>query len=207
MLCVILFFLYKFIPPYPFLSYFEATIVPVINCGNKFLVRKRPESGLLAGLWDFPHISFDAEADDESRKSTLLNDHLECEYKLTLDYSSAVTNIQSLGEITHLFSHIKLTMHVNLISLESSLNAVIPGLDNDASCKFRWIDREEIQGGAAVPTTFTKVLALVDSKSFQGIKTKKQQIKSATTASQGKKRKADEEEEQEAEKKDEVEEE
>ncbi|XP_060672489.1 adenine DNA glycosylase isoform X2 [Ziziphus jujuba] len=67
---------------------------------SKFLLVKRPDEGLLAGLWEFPSVLLNGEADLVDRKEAIdqfLNEHV--------------------GEFVHVFSHIRLKIYVELLTL------------------------------------------------------------------------------------------
>jgi A/G-specific adenine glycosylase len=65
---------------------------------GRILIHKRPESGLLANLWEFPN--FEYVTDLKNGQADFLN-QLMNEYEV-----EAVVN-ESLGSIEHVFSHLK----------------------------------------------------------------------------------------------------
>ena len=106
----------------------EKLTVFILRCGDEYALEKRPESGLLAGLWQFPNIPG------------------------TLDASQAVAwaaeqglktlDIRRISEKKHIFTHIQWNM--TGIYLEVS----------EKSEKFQWFTGEEINRTAALPTAF-----------------------------------------------------
>lgn len=96
----------------------EETIVCAIRHSNgTYLVHRRPEKGLLAGLWEFPSKTIGAEEGKTSKQRTqIAKDHvgeiLGTKDKSKLDYGG------ELGSVPWLFSHLKLTMHVHLFRLQ-----------------------------------------------------------------------------------------
>ncbi len=70
---------------------------------GKILIRKRPETGLLANLWEFPTVELNLEF---QRQREQLGEHFE---EL---YGSFPKINDSLGEIEHVFSHLKWNIHV-----------------------------------------------------------------------------------------------
>ena len=106
----------------------EDRTVFILSCGGRYALEKRPSTGLLAGLWQFPNT--------ESQ----------------LDILQALETIRSMGlqpreiirevERKHIFTHIQWNMKG--IYLEVA-----------ACCgNFRWFTPEEIRTQAALPTAF-----------------------------------------------------
>ncbi|KAH7105191.1 DNA glycosylase [Auriculariales sp. MPI-PUGE-AT-0066] len=117
----------------------------VISCSKWVLLAKRPEKGLLGGLWEFPTVpadSVDASADsvlrqrivDEDRGPTALQ----------------VKSQRAAGDVLHIFSHIRKTWQVMLVELEfdpelsegSEVVARLPELNKGA----KWVRRDDING-------------------------------------------------------------
>ena len=78
---------------------------------SAFLLIQRPADGLLSGLWEFPSAPVPSGATAASR-CTAANDLIES-ISIDPDIAKAARGGgDSLGKITHVFSHIRLTMHV-----------------------------------------------------------------------------------------------
>lgn len=72
---------------------------------GRYLVRRRPASGLLGGLWEFPTLSVAAEDSAASRVRLLMADF-------------AATGVpQSLGTIRHIYSHFQLQLQLFQLSV------------------------------------------------------------------------------------------
>lgn len=99
------------------------------------LLQKRPEGGLLAGLWEFPSIAVPAaEAGKTSLSSSrraAVDDHvsrllsgvsLPSEDNATASPTSPYKLLrrEAIGEIIHVFSHIRMTLRVEHVRLEIS---------------------------------------------------------------------------------------
>lgn len=70
---------------------------------GKILIRKRPETGLLANLWEFPTVELNLEF---KRQREQLSDHFK-------DLYGSFPKINdTIGEIDHVFSHLKWNIHV-----------------------------------------------------------------------------------------------
>ena len=106
----------------------EDRTVFILSCDGRYALEKRPDKGLLAGLWQFPNVSG------------------------KLDTKEAVATVETLGliprevyretEKKHIFTHIQWNMRG--IYLEVS----------EPSGPFRWCTPEEIEKEAALPTAF-----------------------------------------------------
>ncbi|KAK8094747.1 DNA glycosylase [Apiospora hydei] len=97
----------------------EQTLVCAIRRDDgHYLIHKRPEKGLLAGLWEFPSsiLSDPSEAQPKSRKqiaSRYVHDVLGLPAG-----DKRLKHVGELGSVPWLFSHLKLTMHVHLFSVK-----------------------------------------------------------------------------------------
>lgn len=67
---------------------------------GKYLVRRRPPSGLLGGLWEFPTISVPEGKTPEAQAEILLIDQ------------GGRGPLQALGTIEHIYSHFRLELHL-----------------------------------------------------------------------------------------------
>lgn len=98
----------------------EETLVCAVRRSNgQYLIERRPEKGLLAGLWEFPSRPL-TEKDDTSasaRKATARG----WVESLVADEGHASSSLSyrgELGNVPWVFSHLKLTMHVYLFDLD-----------------------------------------------------------------------------------------
>ncbi len=106
----------------------EDRTVLILRCGKKYALEKRPEQGLLGGLWQFPNV--------EGRLD--VHQAMETAEKLGLHPRDVLRQV----ERKHIFTHIQWNM--TGIYLEVS----------DTTGDFRWFDPEEIEQQAALPTAF-----------------------------------------------------
>ncbi|XP_048458243.1 adenine DNA glycosylase-like [Rhincodon typus] len=137
----------------------ERTLTCVVtrkrNAGDaeEYFLVQRPNVGLLAGMWEFPSILLEVEMTEKEQKCTVLD-------RLTELLGSSVTekNLQYLGEVVHIFSHIHQTYLVYSNSLGSApIDTVKQG---ETKCPpFRWVTKAEFQQ-SAVSTAMKKVLKL-----------------------------------------------
>ena len=108
----------------------EHLTVFILSCGEYRALRKRPDSGLLASLWEFPNVPG------------------------TLDASSAIAwaegmglkprDIRRIAEKNHIFTHIQW----NMTGIYLEVGEMIPD--------FQWFTEEEIEEKSALPTAFRK---------------------------------------------------
>ena len=113
----------------------EETLVCAIRRPNgAYLIHRRPEKGLLAGLWEFPSYTLPSTNDSAAGTRTAA----------ALKYAAGLTGIAGpgkavgrkrkraeavlkhvgeLGSVPWLFSHLKLTMHVHLFEIEGDITS------------------------------------------------------------------------------------
>jgi A/G-specific adenine glycosylase len=106
----------------------EARTVFILSCDGRYALEKRPEKGLLAGLWQFPNVSGKLEPHE------------------------ALTELERMGlhpkallrqiERKHIFTHIEWDMRGIYIEVSQEYK------------RFTWLNPEEINGQAALPTAF-----------------------------------------------------
>lgn len=110
----------------------ESLTVFLLSAGEKIAIEKRPESGLLAGLWQFPNLPG------------------------TLNISQAADAVREMGlklenvvwqrEKHHIFTHIRWQMRGYYLEVAE------PG------GSFTWMTLPEIEANAALPTAFRQFL-------------------------------------------------
>ena len=103
----------------------ERRTVLLLRCRDRFAVRRRPEEGLLAGLWEFPNREGELEA--EKLEKLLGAEALRC---------------RELGRAKHVFSHVEWHMQGYLVDLEKEPEG------------FTWLTAEEIEERCSIPTAF-----------------------------------------------------
>ncbi|KAK6259641.1 hypothetical protein SCA6_014115 [Theobroma cacao] len=83
---------------------------------SRFLLVKRPDEGLLAGLWEFPSVTLDEEADLAMRRK-LIDQLLKKSFKLNPPKNCSIISRVLVGEFVHVFSHIRRKIYVELLVL------------------------------------------------------------------------------------------
>ncbi|MFC7393956.1 A/G-specific adenine glycosylase [Scopulibacillus cellulosilyticus] len=88
-------------PPKPL--FFAALVLR--DKAGKFLIRKRPEQGLLANLWEFPMVPLESLQTDTNKA---VQDYIKKNYDLSIQINNTEMSIQ------HTFTHLK--WHLNLFT-------------------------------------------------------------------------------------------
>ena len=114
----------------------EEMTVFILCCNGRYALEKRPDSGLLAGLWQFPNAGGKMEANQ-----ALL--HLE-------QKGISVKNILRQSDKVHIFTHIRWNMRG--LYLEAA----------DEYPQYQWFTREQIDTQAALPTAFRQFWEEID---------------------------------------------
>ncbi|GKT66012.1 A/G-specific adenine glycosylase [Colletotrichum tofieldiae] len=136
----------------------EALVCAVRRADGRFLIHRRPDKGLLAGMWELPSHTLPAATSNtaSSRKrdaqgymSGLLGDGGE-KPKTT----PRVRHAGDLGSVPWLFSHLKLTMHVHLFEVEGAGEYV------SSHSRHRWATAVEVDE-ESMGTGMRKCWALV----------------------------------------------
>ncbi len=110
----------------------DALTVFILSCGQYRALRKRPDSGLLASLWELPNVPG------------------------TLDTASAIAwaeemrlkprDIRRMAEKAHIFTHIQWNMRGIYLEV------------GEMPPDFQWFTEEEIRKKSALPTAFRKFM-------------------------------------------------
>lgn len=106
----------------------EGMTVFILSCDGRYALQRRPETGLLAGLWQFPDVPGKLETADALRAVEGMGLH--------------PREIRKTVERKHIFTHIIWEMRG--VYLEVS----------EVSGPFTWLTAEEIAASAALPTAF-----------------------------------------------------
>lgn len=135
--------------------------------GEKFYsCLQRPETGLLASLYEFPNADSEHKEDAITKKTVakMLQDNYGIE--------AAAKSIQKHGEYTHKFSHLKQTYFVWSAELDdvSALSSITVSKDRHQQVVAKSAD--EILNSAPVSTAMKKVFAVYQKKSTTGVKRK-----------------------------------
>ena len=106
----------------------EDMTVFVLRCGDCYALQKRPDEGLLAGLWQFPNIPGKKELHDAILKME--------------EMGLKPIEIMRQVEKKHIFTHVQW----NMSGIFAEVREYAEG--------FTWMTAQEINGNAALPTAF-----------------------------------------------------
>lgn len=118
----------------------EDRTVLLLEKNNGFLIRKRDEKGLLAGLWELPNV-------DGKLPLPGVEEFLEKQ-------GLKAISIQCLGEVKHIFSHIEWHMIGYHILLEDNNKVAADIIYNTGTNRLEWASREEINEIYSIPSAF-----------------------------------------------------
>ncbi|KAF9912204.1 hypothetical protein EC991_000615 [Linnemannia zychae] len=154
---------------------------------SMFLLVKRPEKGLLAGMWEFPTVEQDqlqARHKISGPSSYKQRSESSREYlveTLGMDWVKSCKDIQrrDLGSVQHLFSHIRKTYHVEWVLVQEEVNEQelkVEKSPKGTTPEIEWLSTEEL-AVAAIPTGINKTYQLLQkfkesSESLTGSKRK-----------------------------------
>ena len=106
----------------------EDKTVFILSCDGRYALRKRPDAGLLAGLWEFPNVPTKLEAQDALTQAEA--------------FGLRPREIYRQVERKHIFTHIRWEMRGIYIEV------------SEPAGDFCWRTAEEIRQDAALPTAF-----------------------------------------------------
>ncbi|KAH6884501.1 DNA glycosylase [Thelonectria olida] len=115
----------------------EETLVCVIRRSDgQYLIQKRPDKGLLAGLWEFPSQLLEGpkSSTQQHRRSGAIS------FVTELVQGSRFKHVGELGSVPWLFSHIKLTMHVHLFTLDDGDDGPV-----DEDTRRKWVSSDHVE--------------------------------------------------------------
>uniref|UniRef100_A0A4W3I5Y5 Adenine DNA glycosylase n=1 Tax=Callorhinchus milii TaxID=7868 RepID=A0A4W3I5Y5_CALMI len=124
--------------------------------GLEYFLVQRPSSGLLAGMWEFPCAFLETEVSEKEQKQ-ILSDRLNS----LLGRSTTPADLQHVGEVVHIFSHIHQTyrVYIHFLSEEPDAAAVKKEATETPSSSSRWVTKDGLHQ-SAVSTAMKKVRAL-----------------------------------------------
>lgn len=114
----------------------EKTVFLLVTDDNKTAIEKRPEKGLLSGMYQLPNT--DGFCTEEEIKNILK------EWQLTF------TEISPIGEAKHAFTHIDWYMKTYLVKVR------------EENSRFLWVSPQELQKEYPLPTAFRRCVTEQD---------------------------------------------
>ncbi|KAI8332900.1 DNA glycosylase [Chlamydoabsidia padenii] len=127
--------------------------LPSLKDGESvYLISKRPDKGLLAGLWEFPSLELGATKTTFTERSKRATAFLKEDYQVDL---TEVMTRTDLDNVVHLFSHIRKVYHIEWIRLPPS-HPVGPSTEQR-----KWITMDELKR-APISTGLKKAIKLLE---------------------------------------------
>ena len=117
----------------------EKKTVFVLQYEGKYLLQKRAEKGLLAGLWEFPAAEGTLTVEEAVRKIET--------------FGGEVEELELLGKAKHIFSHIEWRMVGYLVHLKK--------LDAEIATEFTLATKEEIRDKYSIPNAYAAYLSQI----------------------------------------------
>ena len=108
----------------------EHKTVFLLECNDQIAIHKRGDTGLLAGLWEFPNE--DKKMDAEDIKEWMTAHHMED------------AKVEAAGKGKHIFSHVEWHMEGVKISLKTPIE----------SKDYVWVLKKELENTYALPSAF-----------------------------------------------------
>ena len=99
-----------------------------LQCGGQYAVRRRPETGLLAGLWELPNV----EGTLSAQQALALLD----------SWGLVPEELTRTRERTHIFTHVEWHMRCYDIRVSAPVGS------------FTWVSGERFRQDIALPTAF-----------------------------------------------------
>ncbi|KAI5679846.1 hypothetical protein M9H77_01073 [Catharanthus roseus] len=131
-----------------------------LQSNNKFLLVKRADKGLLAGLWEFPSVLLKGEADLTTRTKAT-NQFLKSSFNLVPGKSCNIVSREDVGEYVHVFSHIRLKMYIELIVIQlQDLKNVRDKKQGEE--RWKYVDREALSS-MGLTSGVRKVYSMIES--------------------------------------------
>ncbi|XP_069835479.1 adenine DNA glycosylase isoform X1 [Dendropsophus ebraccatus] len=123
---------------------------------HEYLLVQRPQKGLLAGMWEFPSMLLE-EAQTVKQREDVLCSRLQ---EVT-GFDVSRKDLQYVGEVIHIFSHINQTYLVYF------LHSVPVKAEGEECSAMRWVTRRQFME-SAVPTAMKKILKLCEGQRLLG---------------------------------------
>ena len=106
----------------------EDMTVFLLRCRGQWAVQKRPETGLLAGLWEFPHVPGTLELEDALQQLERWGVH--------------PSEVERSSDKVHIFTHVQWNMRGWYFQCANT------------PPQFQWADEEQLNTTFALPTAF-----------------------------------------------------
>lgn len=130
----------------------EAVVCAIQGPDKTYLIHRRPERGLLAGLWEFPSKTVPHEDCSAAQRKEIATAHVGSLFGSR--GKAEVEHVSEIGSVPWLFSHLKLTMYVHVFRVAGRVSP------ESTSVPARWTADVE---GESMGTGMRKCWALVQA--------------------------------------------
>lgn len=124
----------------------EERSILLIHCGEKYLIRKRPKKGLLAGMYEFPGIERWFGSDEKE-------DFLQALVEMGIE-AEQVADIAEAGSAKHIFSHVEWEMQGFLVEMRERAE-LADGV---------WATKQEMDEVYSLPSAFRAYKEYIERK-------------------------------------------
>ncbi|KAK7275307.1 hypothetical protein RIF29_16419 [Crotalaria pallida] len=127
---------------------------------SKFILVKRPDEGLLAGLWEFPSVPLDGETVKSARREAV-NQFLIKVFKIDTKKTCNIVSREDVGEFVHIFTHIRLKLYVELLvlQLKGRVDDLLKGQRNETTI-WKCVDSDSLSS-MGLTSSVRKVYSMV----------------------------------------------
>ncbi|KAF2010362.1 hypothetical protein BU24DRAFT_427495 [Aaosphaeria arxii CBS 175.79] len=107
------------------------------------LVRLTGVSGLLASLWQFPQRTLSTSDNTTSGRKASAVDYVSTLEVGNLDeHADSIQHVGEIGSIVHVFSHLKLTMHVQHFQIRIAVSESLADSEKGTPKRAKWVATE-----------------------------------------------------------------
>ncbi|CAD7703813.1 unnamed protein product [Ostreobium quekettii] len=141
-------------------------MVPREGQRGRYMLLKRPASGLLAGLWEFPTIPIEGGDTTCTHRQSKMDEYLQAGCGTPLGKPPKKLKVlrrHDVGTAVHLFSHIRMTMHVEMLVVEGGQEAA----EAAEKAGVRWVAEGEM-GSFGLTTMVRKAFKLAEDRKREG---------------------------------------
>lgn len=114
----------------------EARTVLLLCCGGRWAVRQRPETGLLARMWEFPSVKGTLDAGQAAAAAE--------------DFGAKSLACEPVGEAVHVFTHVEWHMTGYAVALDRPAAGLV------------WKTAEELRRDCPIPTALRVYLEKIE---------------------------------------------
>lgn len=154
---------------------------------NSFLLVKRPQKGLLAGLWEFPSVLLSGLNLSLNERKAAMDQYLKSSLGIQTSQGTCKEILRkSVGEYIHVFSHIRLHMYIEwmVLHVPDGLRGMQENEDENGTI-VKWVDKKAMHSmglTSGVRKVYTMIQEVKDSQGTgKSVKKMKKRIEKMST--------------------------